>query len=164
MAYILNRKCSLLQNVRCNSYVVQNKFIVKQNKSYAFENFWAHRQSNLKTVPGVESFLLIKNEKNEKNEKNTEYISHTLWADKDSFLTWLKSPEFFKSHQEDKQNATLEILESQPTYKTYNILESYFIDNIGQDKEYQILYEKYYDEPSVNNLTDIYDLYGDGTV
>lgn len=143
MAYVLYKNINKIGNVKCDSYVVQNKFIVKPGKSHLFESSWANRKSNLKKINGLKSFLLIR------NENQNVYLSHTIWNDKEDFLKWLESPEFKESHSDGLKLLTQDILENHPTIISYDILEKFCnIDNFTNNREYEIHYEKYLDHDS----------------
>jgi len=144
-------KMNKIGNVKCDSYIVQNKFIVKPGKSPLFELSWANRKSNLNKISGLKSFLLLR------NESQNVYLSHTIWNDKEDFLKWLKSQEFIESHKEDIKISTLDILEEHPTVIPYDVLEAFYnFDNYTNDREYEIHYEKYLDhEPIIDNINEL---------
>lgn len=75
------------------AYIVQNRFKVLPGYRDKFESAWMMRKSYLHEMPGYISFSLLRNDDLGKNE----YISQTVWQDKESFDIWLASPQFKKS-------------------------------------------------------------------
>jgi heme-degrading monooxygenase HmoA len=94
-------------------FVAMNRFKVAAGKEAEFEQIWRGRQSHLKGVPGFVQFALLK------SEPEVEYISHSTWADKDSFVAWTQSEAFAAGH---RQGSLAGILEGPPQVSTYEAI------------------------------------------
>ena len=91
-------------------YIAMNRFKVVNGKEDDFEEIWRGRQSHLKDVPGFVQFALLK------SEAAGEYVSHSTWADRDSFIAWTQSEAFAAGH---RQGSLAGILEGPPQVSTY---------------------------------------------
>jgi len=91
-------------------FVAMNRFKVMGGKEDEFEGIWRGRQSYLKGVAGFVQFALLK------SEGAGEYISHSTWADRDSFIAWTQSEAFAAGH---RQGSLAGILEGPPQVSTY---------------------------------------------
>ena len=100
------------------AYIVQNRFKVLPGYRDKFELAWMTRKSYLHEMPGYISFSLLSNEIVGKNE----YISHTVWQNKESFDNWLASPQFEKSHASSKSAGFMSVLQERPVFDCYNTL------------------------------------------
>ena len=58
---------------------------VKPGFEEAFENTWKQRESRLHEFKGFIRFMMLK------GDTPGEYMSQTLWEDKESFQTWMES-------------------------------------------------------------------------
>ena len=76
-------------------YLTMNRFKVVKSQAQAFEDLWANRDSHLKSVPGFQSFALMKGPE---RDDHVLYVSHTLWADEASFRGWTTSAAFRAAH------------------------------------------------------------------
>lgn len=76
-------------------YLTMNRFKVAKDHAGAFEELWKSRDSHLKSVPGFQSFALLKGPE---HEDHVLYASHTIWADEASFTGWTKSEAFRAAH------------------------------------------------------------------
>ena len=94
-------------------FVAMNRFKVATGQEAAFEQIWRGRQSHLKGVQGFVQFALLK------AEPEGEYISHSTWADKDSFIAWTQSEAFAAGH---RQGSLAGILEGPPQVSTYEAI------------------------------------------
>ena len=77
-------------------YVVMNKFKINAGREADFEAAWKSRETHLSDFEGFIQFSLLKNEAAE--EGTTEYVSHTIWAEKANFETWRQSQQFNRAH------------------------------------------------------------------
>jgi heme-degrading monooxygenase HmoA len=78
-------------------FVAMNRFKVALGEEAAFEEVWKGRDSRLKEVPGFVDFKLLRGPE---KDDHTLYCSHSIWADKDSFLAWTKSEQFRQAHRD----------------------------------------------------------------
>jgi len=91
-------------------FIAMNRFKVVGGKEADFEEIWQGRRSYLKDVPGFVQFALLK------LEAGGEYVSHTTWSDRDSFVAWTQSEAFAAGH---RQGSLAGILDGPPQVSTY---------------------------------------------
>jgi heme-degrading monooxygenase HmoA len=91
-------------------YIAMNRFKVADGQGEKFEEIWRGRQSYLKGVPGFVQFALLR------SESPGEYISHSTWEDRDSFIAWTQSEAFAAGH---RQGSLAGVLEGPPQVSTY---------------------------------------------
>ncbi|MER3420157.1 MAG: antibiotic biosynthesis monooxygenase [Chloroflexota bacterium] len=75
-------------------FIAMNAFRVVKGREADFEAQWRNRQSYLQGVPGFIQFALLK------GEGEGEYISHTIWRDREAFEAWTRSPAFAAGHRQ----------------------------------------------------------------
>jgi len=76
-------------------FVAMNRFEIALGFEEGFEKIWRERDSQLESVPGFETFHLLKGPT---TDKHTLYASHTVWQDRDSFINWSESDAFRAAH------------------------------------------------------------------
>jgi heme-degrading monooxygenase HmoA len=91
-------------------FIAMNRFKVAAGRENDFEEVWRSRESYLKGVPGFVQFALLK------SEAEGEYVSHSTWADRESFIAWTQSPAFAAGH---RQGSLAGILDGPPQVSTY---------------------------------------------
>jgi heme-degrading monooxygenase HmoA len=91
-------------------FVAMNNFKVAEGKGPDFERAWRERQSYLEGVPGFVQFALLR------GSAEGEYISHTIWRDRQAFIDWTGSEAFVKGH---RQGSLAGILDGPPQLKVY---------------------------------------------
>ena len=94
-------------------FIAMNRFKVVGGKEADFEEIWQGRRSYLKNVPGFVQFALLK------SESEGEYISHSTWADRESFIAWTQSEAFAAGH---RQGSLAGILDGPPQVSTYEAI------------------------------------------
>jgi heme-degrading monooxygenase HmoA len=94
-------------------FIAMNRFKVVGGKEADFEEIWQGRRSYLKDVPGFVQFALLK------SEAGAEYLSHSTWTDRDSFIAWTQSEAFAAGH---RQGSLAGILEGPPQVSTYEAI------------------------------------------
>jgi heme-degrading monooxygenase HmoA len=94
-------------------FIAMNNFKVAAGKGEEFERAWRERQSYLDGVPGFVQFALLR------GALEGEYISHTTWRDRESFVNWTNSPAFTNAH---RQGSLMGVLEGPPQIKTYDAI------------------------------------------
>ena len=94
-------------------FIAMNRFKVVDGKEADFEDIWQGRRSYLKDVPGFVQFALLK------LEAGGEYVSHSTWSDRDSFVAWTQSEAFAAGH---RQGSLAGILDGPPQVSTYEAI------------------------------------------
>jgi heme-degrading monooxygenase HmoA len=92
-------------------FIAMNTFKVAKGREADFEAQWRNRQSYLQDVPGFIQFALLK------GEAEGEYISHTVWRDRDAFVAWTRSPAFAAGH---RQGSLAGLLAGPPQLRLYD--------------------------------------------
>ena len=91
-------------------FVAMNNFKVAPGKEADFEKQWRERDTYLEGVPGFVEFLLLK------SDSTGDYISHTTWQDRQSFIDWTQSEAFAKGR---RQGSVAGVLEGPPVIGLY---------------------------------------------
>ena len=91
-------------------FVAMNSFKVNAGREADFEEQWRERETYLEGVPGFVEFLLLK------SDSTGDYISHTTWQDRQSFIDWTQSEAFAKGH---RQGSVAGVLEGPPVIGLY---------------------------------------------
>ncbi len=94
-------------------FVAMNRFNVGGGREQDFEQAWRKRRSYLQDVPGFVQFALLR------GDTPGEYISHTIWHDRQSFIAWTESEAFAAGH---RQGSLAGILEGPPRLTTYEAI------------------------------------------
>jgi heme-degrading monooxygenase HmoA len=76
-------------------FVAMNRFQTIAGKEEEFERTWRERKTYLEGTPGFVRFALLKSEMTP-----GEYVSHSTWKDRDSFMAWMNSDAFKKGHSQ----------------------------------------------------------------
>lgn len=95
-------------------FIAINRFNVKPGQEAEFERIWRERETYLDGVPGFIRFALLKAEMTP-----GEYLSHSTWADRESFVAWFQSEAFQKGHS---QGSLMGILQGPPTPAMYDVI------------------------------------------
>jgi heme-degrading monooxygenase HmoA len=93
-----------------NVFVAMNIFKVTKGHEDEFERAWRERRSYLREVPGFVQFALLR------GDAEGEYISHSVWRSRESFLAWTKSEAFAAGHN---QSSLAGVLSGPPQLRTY---------------------------------------------
>jgi heme-degrading monooxygenase HmoA len=91
-------------------FVAMNRFQITPGREEDFERAWRERESYLQGIPGFVQFALLK------SDTPGEYISHTIWQDRDAFLAWTQSEAFVRAH---RQGSLAGIVAGPPHLSTY---------------------------------------------
>lgn len=86
-------------------FVAMNNFKVAPGREADFEKQWRERETYLEGVAGFVEFMLLK------GDNSGDYISHTTWQDRQSFIDWTQSEAFAKGH---RQGSVAGVLEGSP--------------------------------------------------
>jgi heme-degrading monooxygenase HmoA len=96
-------------------FIAMNNFKVAPGKEADFEERWRGRESYLEQVPGFVEFALLK------GDEQGEYVSHSVWENRDAFVAWTQSEAFAAGH---RQGNVAGVLEGPPHVKLYeSVLE-----------------------------------------
>ncbi|MEH6812380.1 MAG: antibiotic biosynthesis monooxygenase [Motiliproteus sp.] len=76
-------------------YIAMNRFRIRPGHEDEFEDIWRQRETYLDTVPGFQSFNLLKGPS---SDKHSLYASHSVWDNADAFQGWTRSEQFRKAH------------------------------------------------------------------
>ena len=82
-------------------YVASNRFRVQDGKGPAFEKRWAERPSRLARLDGFRFFTLMRRVEGGNasyDDEEANYVSFTIWEDKDGFDAWRKGDAFKEAH------------------------------------------------------------------
>jgi len=82
-------------------FVAANRFAVRPGAEADFEERWSRRDSALAEMPGFKSFTMLRRDGAPANDPmgdDFNYMSFTVWQDKDSFLNWRNSNSFKDAH------------------------------------------------------------------
>jgi heme-degrading monooxygenase HmoA len=91
-------------------FVAMNGFKVNAGKEVEFETQWRERETYLDGVPGFVQFSLLK------SDAVGDYVSHTIWKDRQSFMDWMNSEAFAKGH---RQGSLMGVLQGPPEISMY---------------------------------------------
>lgn len=88
-------------------FVVQNRFNVVKGQETNFEKRWEIRESKLNEFNGFVRFYLQRRDAT-KADDNCNYISTSIWKDKESFLNWKNTPkDIHNNNQEQSKGGEL---------------------------------------------------------
>ena len=91
-------------------FIAMNRFKVAVGREADFERAWRERESYLAGVPGFVQFALLR------GDSPGEYISHSTWQDRQSFMDWTQSEAFTAGH---RQGSLAGVLEGPPQVSMY---------------------------------------------
>jgi heme-degrading monooxygenase HmoA len=94
-------------------FIAMVRFNVGGGREQEFEQAWRERRSDLQDVPGFVQFALLR------RDTPGEYISHSIWHDRQSFVAWTESEAFAAEH---RQGSLPGILEGPPHLTTYEAI------------------------------------------
>ncbi len=92
-------------------FIAMNNFRVADGREADFEAAWKNRQSYLNGVPGFVEFALLR------GDAPGEYVSHSVWRDREAFVAWTQSEAFTAGH---RQGSLQGVLAGPPQLKTYD--------------------------------------------
>uniref|UniRef100_A0A7S3JSU2 ABM domain-containing protein n=1 Tax=Aureoumbra lagunensis TaxID=44058 RepID=A0A7S3JSU2_9STRA len=94
-------------------FIAANRFAVREGAEEEFEERWSKRDSQLNQLPGFKSFTMLRRDGSPANDKfgdDFNYMSFTVWADKDSFMNWRNSQSFKDAHSSGaKKNSNQQV-------------------------------------------------------
>lgn len=77
------------KSLKRERYIATNRFTVRPNQGPKFEKRWADRKSRIAKLEGFRFFTLLKRvDGNDDDDQLGNYISMTIWENKDNFDTW----------------------------------------------------------------------------
>jgi heme-degrading monooxygenase HmoA len=95
-------------------FIAMNRFKVASGREDDFEEIWRGRESYLKGQAGFVQFALLRSEM-----QAGEYVSHSTWEDRESFIAWTQSEAFAAGH---RQGSLAGVLEGPPQVSTYEAI------------------------------------------
>jgi heme-degrading monooxygenase HmoA len=95
-------------------FIAMNRFQVMPGKEDEFEEIWRRRETYLEGVPGYVRFALLKSQMTP-----GEYVSHSTWKDRQSFVDWSQSEAFQKAH---RQGSLAGVLQGPPMPGMYEAI------------------------------------------
>lgn len=90
-----------INSLQRERYIATNRFQVRQNKDAVFEKRWADRQSRISQLKGFQFFVLLKRIVYDNIKYDSEfgnYISLTVWKEKEDFDAWRTGEAFKEAH------------------------------------------------------------------
>lgn len=102
-------------------FIAMNRFRVAPGSEADFEQVWLSRDVYLRTVPGFESFHLLRGPE---HEDHVLYASHTVWASKSAFEDWTRSEEFRAAHKGAAQTGTRALYAGPPQFEGFDVLQT----------------------------------------
>lgn len=87
--------------LKSERYIATNRFNVRKGADAKFEKRWADRKSRIATLPGFRFFALLRKvfeSSVDDVDSKSNYISLTVWEDKDSFDAWRTGDAFKEAH------------------------------------------------------------------
>lgn len=100
-------------------FIAMNRFRVKPDCTEAFEARWAQRNVLINTVPGFQSFHLLRGPA---ADDHILYASHTIWANEAAFTDWTRSEAFRAAHRDAGQGPSLTI--GHPQFEGFTVLQT----------------------------------------
>ena len=99
-------------------FLVQNRFKVVAGKEVGFEKMWAERESRLAEEEGFVCFSMLRRDAT-KADDGFNYISTTIWRNKEDFMRWRNSDNFKLSHKAAGTSVTEKFYEESPKLAFY---------------------------------------------
>ena len=95
--------------LEAENFVAANRFTVREGAEAAFEERWAKRDSGLADLPGFKSFTMLRRDAKTKGHSEKKgaadkfgddfnYMSFTVWEDREAFMGWRNSQSFKDAH------------------------------------------------------------------
>ena len=95
--------------LEAENFVAANRFTVREGAEAAFEERWAKRDSGLSKLPGFKSFTMLRRDSGMKGHSEKKgaadkfgddfnYMSFTVWENRDAFMGWRNSQSFKDAH------------------------------------------------------------------
>ena len=102
-------------------FIAMNRFRVALGSESDFEQVWLSRDVHLKTVPGFETFHLLRGPE---HEDHVLYASHTIWSSKAHFEEWTRSDAFREAHKNAGQAGTRSLYLGPPQFEGFEVLQT----------------------------------------
>ncbi|KYG27747.1 antibiotic biosynthesis monooxygenase family protein [Alkalihalobacillus trypoxylicola] len=98
-------------------YIVTSTVEVPKEKTDEVISIYRNRSKLVDTVKGFKSFHLLQNDK-----KKHELTVHMIWESKESFLSWVRSDQFKKIHELEKNYPDQELANIVPKVTQYSVV------------------------------------------
>ncbi len=102
-------------------FIAMNRFRVAPGSETDFEQVWLSRDVHLRTVPGFESFHLLRGPE---QDDHVLYASHTVWASKAAFEAWTRSDAFREAHRNAGQSGARTMYLGPPQFEGFEVLQT----------------------------------------
>ncbi|MCQ8242530.1 antibiotic biosynthesis monooxygenase family protein [Rhizosaccharibacter radicis] len=102
-------------------FIAMNRFRVARGSETDFEQMWLNREVHVRSVPGFQSFHLLRGPE---NEDHVLYASHTVWASKAAFEDWTRSEAFRLAHKDAGQGSTRSLYLGPPQFEGFEVLQT----------------------------------------
>ena len=102
-------------------FIAMNRFRVAPGSETDFEQVWLSRDVHLRSVPGFESFHLLRGPE---HEDHVLYASHTVWASRQAFEAWTRSEAFREAHRNAGQAGTRAMYQGPPQFEGFEVLQT----------------------------------------
>jgi len=103
-------------------YIAMNRFRICPGSEQEFEQAWAERDSNLKSVPGFIAFHLLRGAS---TDEYTLYSSHVLWESQAHFEAWTRSEAFRVAHRNAGSRKHLYL--GPPQFEGFEVVQSEYM-------------------------------------
>ncbi len=85
--------------IKAERYVASNRFKLQKGKGPQFEKRWAERKSRLSKLDGFRFFTLMRRvSEGRGEEEESDYVSLTIWSNKEYFDAWRTGEAFKEAH------------------------------------------------------------------
>jgi heme-degrading monooxygenase HmoA len=86
-------------SLKAERYVASNRFKLQKGKGPQFEKRWAERKSRLSKLDGFRFFTLMRRvSEGRGEEEESDYVSLTIWSNKENFDAWRTGEAFKEAH------------------------------------------------------------------
>ena len=100
-------------------FIAMNRFRVHRGREAEFEQLWRSRETHLKEMPGFVEFQLLRGPS---SATHTLFASHTVWASRDAFEAWTRSPAFRAAHR--NAGAHTGLYAGHPRFEGFEVLQA----------------------------------------
>jgi heme-degrading monooxygenase HmoA len=99
-------------------FIAMNRFRVHRGREAEFEAIWPKRETHLGDMPGFVEFQLLRGPS---LESHTLFASHTVWASREAFEAWTRSPAFRAAHRNAGAHGGLYV--GHPQFEGFEVLQ-----------------------------------------
>ena len=99
-------------------FIAMNRFRVHRGREAEFEALWLNGETHLQDMPGFVEFHLLRGPS---DDAHTLFASHTVWASRDAFEAWTRSPAFRAAHR--NAGAHTGLYAGHPQFEGFEVLQ-----------------------------------------